>query len=470
MYELTHIYDTAWPELTEKFYAEDRWPAAEEISDLVGGDPLFITLYRELYYRHIYGQLQPTLDDRFNSYENYCDLFNFIVHASDDDEEDPDLELPNRWLWDIIDEFIYQFESFAQYRVKVQGKTDQEFEQLAGNPQLWNVHIVLNVLHSLIQKSCINEQLEAFKRGDDPEEFAGDYGCKPLYKMLGYFSLAGLLRLHCLLGDYYQALRVMENIELNKPGLYSRVPACQVTIFYYVGFCYLMMGRYQDCVRTYSNVLYYIMRMQQSGHQKFAGYVVSKKRTQLFNLLAIAITISPQRIDESVQQSLLEICGDKMTKMQKGEIGLFQELFSYGCPKFVNPTTPDYSKLTEESLNEPYKLQCKIFVAELEQSLKLPLIRSYLKLYQTMPIEKLAAFCELTVEEFRIHLHQYKHKGNQKTWTDGTALDGERVPTVDVDFYLDNGMIHIADVKVARNFGQFFIASIHKMQQQKTGR
>ena len=195
-----------------------------------------------------------------------------------------------------------------------------------------------------------------------------------------------------------------------------------------------------------------------------AGYVVSKKRTQLFNLLAIAITINPQRIDESVQSELLSSCGEKMTKMQKGEMALFKELFAYGCPKFVIPTTPDYNKLTEESLNEPFKLQCKIFMAELEQSLKLPLIRSYLKLYSTMPIEKLAAFCELSVEEFRIHLHQYKHKGTQKTWIEGTALDGERVPTVDVDFYLDSGMIHIADVKVARNFGQFFIAAISKMQ------
>lgn len=34
--------------------------------------------------------------------------------------------------------------------------------------------------------------------------------------MLGYFSLVGLLRLHSLLGDYYQAIKVLENIELNK--------------------------------------------------------------------------------------------------------------------------------------------------------------------------------------------------------------------------------------------------------------
>ena len=33
--------------------------------------------------------------------------------------------------------------------------------------------------------------------------------------MLGYFSLVGLLRLHSLLGDYYQALKVVENIDFD---------------------------------------------------------------------------------------------------------------------------------------------------------------------------------------------------------------------------------------------------------------
>ena len=50
---------------------------------------------------------------------------------------------------------------------------------------------------------------------------------------------------HTLSGDYHQALRVLENVELNKKGLYSRVPKCQITIYYYVGFCYMMMRRYQ---------------------------------------------------------------------------------------------------------------------------------------------------------------------------------------------------------------------------------
>lgn len=45
---------------------------------------------------------------------------------------------------------------------------------------------------------------------------AGDFGRHSLYKMLGYFSLVGLLRLHSLLGDYYQAVKALENIDIHK--------------------------------------------------------------------------------------------------------------------------------------------------------------------------------------------------------------------------------------------------------------
>lgn len=47
-------------------------------------------------------------------------------------------------------------------------------------------------------------------------EAAGGYGARPLYRMLGYFSLVGLLRVHCLLGDYELALKTMENVDLVK--------------------------------------------------------------------------------------------------------------------------------------------------------------------------------------------------------------------------------------------------------------
>lgn len=58
--------------------------------------------------------------------------------------------------------------------------------------------------------------LQVYASGGDPNSVAGDFGRHSLYKMLGYFSLVGLLRLHSLLGDYYQAMKVLKNIELHK--------------------------------------------------------------------------------------------------------------------------------------------------------------------------------------------------------------------------------------------------------------
>ena len=175
-------------------------------------------------------------------------MFNYILSA----DTPVNLELPNQWLWEIIDEFIYQFQAFSQFRSKLSKKTDDEIDNLKRNPKVWNVHSVLNVLHSLVDKSNINKQLEVYNAQvsvttqlktlylidhsqGNPDAVAGDFGRHSLYKMLGYFSLVGLLRLHSLLGDYYQAIKVLENIELNKKSLYSRVPGCQITTYYYVG-------------------------------------------------------------------------------------------------------------------------------------------------------------------------------------------------------------------------------------------
>src|SRR5580704_101384 len=55
--------------ITEKFYQKTPWPDAETIAPIVNNDPQFLILYRELYYRHIYARLTPTVEHRFASYE-----------------------------------------------------------------------------------------------------------------------------------------------------------------------------------------------------------------------------------------------------------------------------------------------------------------------------------------------------------------------------------------------------------------
>ena len=114
VYEVNNLYENSFPKLSEQFFKTSPWPEAEDIGGYVADDPIFLNLYRELYFRHIYARVQggPTVEQRFESYYNYCKLFNYILSA----DTPVDLELPNQWLWEIIDEFIYQFQAFAQFR------------------------------------------------------------------------------------------------------------------------------------------------------------------------------------------------------------------------------------------------------------------------------------------------------------------------------------------------------------------
>lgn len=77
-----------------------------------------------MYFRHMYATTQPKLSQRCESWENYCNLFRVILHGN------VNMQLPNEWLWDMIDEFIYQFQSWCQYRLKPSRMPAQELEAL----------------------------------------------------------------------------------------------------------------------------------------------------------------------------------------------------------------------------------------------------------------------------------------------------------------------------------------------------
>ncbi|XP_065065607.1 LOW QUALITY PROTEIN: eukaryotic translation initiation factor 3 subunit L-like [Rhopilema esculentum] len=463
VYEIQSAYDISFNGLTEIYFQKSPWPDPKYIAPLCRNDEMFIILYKELYYRHIYAKLSPSLEHRKDSYYNYCQLFNYILNES----EPVPLALPNQWLWDIIDEFIYQFQSFTHYKAKVAKMPEEDKMSLKEDQnKIWNVHSVLNVLYSLVEISRINEQLEVYAADGDPDTVAGDFGKLPLYKMFGYFSLIGLLRLHSLLGDYYQAIKVLGNVDLHKKTLYSRVPACQVTTYYYVGFAYMMMRRYQDAIRSFTNILLYIQRAKSLTQSKSYQFdQMMKNNEKMHNLLLICLVLCPQRIDESIHQQLREKFGDKMNKMQKGDKQCFEECFSFSCPKFVSPVPTNYDAPPTNTHLVTFNLQLKMFKNEIEQQIDIPVIRSFLKLYTTMPISKLAAFLEVDEETLRTKLLCYKHKQRNMVWTKGTdALEGEFQSSSEVDFYIDQDMIHIADTKVARRYGDFFIRHIGKIE------
>ncbi|KAK9463038.1 RNA polymerase I-associated factor PAF67-domain-containing protein [Lipomyces oligophaga] len=455
VYDLQGCYDNTFNKLTEKFFKTSPWPDPIEIvSPLVEGDQPFVVLYTEMYYRHIYARLQPTLADRVSSFQNYCNWFNYIFRVA------TPIELPVSWLWDIVDEFIYQYNSFLLYRVRTirKGTNKEEIEQLRDlDHDVWNTFNVLNVLYSMNSKLHSTELAE--KEG---EESAKD-GPSSLFKALGYFTLIGLLRVHTLLGDFTLALKSLEGIDLNKRSKYSRVTGAQFTIYYYVGFCYMMLRRYSDAIKSFSHILLYISRTK-NLHNKSSQYdAVTKRSDQMYALLAMCVALCPTRLDDSIHTTLREKNGEQLARMQRGgeeSLAVFEELFSFACPKFMSAGLPDY--VNPANNVDPMQFHLKIFMMDVRNTMLAPTLRSYLKLYTTLHIEKLATFLEMDSKDLRSGLVVYKQKNYQVRGTEGPLLEGDLVNVSDLDIFLEDDLINISEARVMRKFGDWFLRNTAK--------
>ena len=309
---------------------------------------------------------------------------------------------------------------------------------------VWGCYNVLNVLYSLIQKSQITEQLAAMKRGEDGSAYAGEYGNRTLYKMLGYFSIIGLLRVHCLLGDFSLALKTLDDIELNKKAMFARVMAAHFDTYYYVGFSYMMMRRYGDAIRMFSHILIYVSRTK--NFQKNAQYdTITKKTDQMYALIAICVAFHPTRLDDTIHSALRDKYGEDLNRMQRGgpeSLQLFENLFKTSCPKFISPTPPDFDN--PEINADPIEHHLQIFMDEVKSNMWSPTVKSYLKLYSTMDLNKLAGFLEVDPDTLRNRLLVNKQRSRQMRWSEGGLLDGDVVNSSDLDYAMQGVCLHLS--------------------------
>lgn len=197
---------------------------------------------------------------------------------------------------------------------------------------------------------------------------------------------------------------------------------------------------------------------------------------QCYALLAIAVTLYPQRVEQSVRLALREMYGEKMRRMQRSFLStssnndafvVIEELLRFACPKFITPTFIAGA--------DPVKHQIRVFINEVKQQRLCPNIKSYLKLYTTIPVSKLAGqFLDTDPDAFRQYLCCLKHKSRQlvrvedsetaDTVNGGGPLSGDLINVSDVEFYVDKDMVHIADFKPYKHYGEWFIYSIRKLE------
>ena len=364
---------------------------------------------------------------------------------------------------------VPRFQSFAQYRAKLSQKSAEELEALRSAPAVWNVLGVSTYLQALSDASGVVRILEQERLGETgfSAKEGYDYHTSNVLRVLGYFSLVGLARVHCLLGDYSGCLAKLDALDLDKPGLFTKVAGAHVTTLYYVGFAYLMSRRYTDAIRSFNAALVFVSRHKAAVRSSAAHEQVLKKGEHMYALLAVAAALCPQcKLDEGVRSALNEKYAEKIAKMGGGDEGVFDELFSLACPKFIIAAPPNFDDTLANHSQDAYRLQLRMFLQEVRSASLLPLVRSFLKLYTTIPVAKLAALMDYEEGALRQLLLAMKRKATVKEWRGGeSALDGVWAPMGDVDFYVEGDMIHVVDSKPARPYVAELVSLITKQQE-----
>jgi len=459
---LNELYEDNFWKLTDKHYKQKEWPSAEAVAQQVSDHELFIVFYKELYYRHIYARLSPQNEDRKGSWENYCKLLDLIIDDLDEGE-DLSISLPPQWIWDLLDEFIYHYQTYCFFRNKaLKIQKEKDVKMIKDNPEVFETKTVLEYLHKLIRTS----QIEAYLQNPgNPEGRTGGAFSNESVKLMGYFALIQLLRVHSLLGDYRLAMQTIECIDFQQevPLFYS-IPACHVSLYYYMGFAYIMLRRFVDAIRTFSDILVFLSKTSGVNSLSYQYDFLIKKQDQMFVLLLLAHALCPIQLEESLERKLRERDPEKQARLARGEELCFEELFQYAAPKFVSAAVPEVESAEAFSANEAHSRQVQLFLSEVKQQQLLPRIAAYMKLYTAITTSKLAQLCEMDEEALRDQLMCVMHKTRQPVRAQGAPLTGEIQSCSEVEFYLEGNMVHIKAHRTERAHSEVFLEQILKYQ------
>jgi len=460
--ELHSLYEKTFNQISDKHYKNTKWPSTEAVEEQVSREPLFLIFYKELYYRHIYSRLSIQYVDRQGSWENYCRLLDLIIDDLQDGDE-LSLALPAQWIWDMLDEFIYHYQTYCNFRNKaVKIQRDKEIAQIREHPEVYDTKKVLNYLHQLIRASLIEEYLQ---NPSNPHERTGGAFTDESVRLIGYSALMQLLRMHCLLGDYHLAMQTIQHIDFHvEVPLFYQIPACHVTLYYYMGFSYLMLRRYVDCIRAFSDILAFLSKTAGVNSTSYQYDAMMKKQDQMYALLLLAHALCPRPLDDAILNTIKEKHGEKQVRLARGEELCFEELFSYACPKFITGSPPDFDASEGFNANEAHQRQLHLFLQEVKQQQFLPRIGAYMKLYTAITTAKLAALCEMDEEALRDQLMCVIHKTRQIVRDSGAPMDGKLKTESEVEFYLDGDMVHINAHREERPHADVFLEHIIKYQ------
>jgi len=479
--EQSRLYNSVFRDLSGKYYASTPWPSPTAIAAECNGDPLFLAFYRELTHRHWHAVSRPSLRERMEGWDVYRELFDELLEGAEEDStsSQPKLFILPEWAFDILHEFVYQFQGFCQFRTTLfasankhkllDGASESEtpsgkrgpphhvVENLAlmredAAKDVWSVDTVMYYLHRLVDI------------GTSPK-------CTvPAYQYFGIFASVALSRLECLLTDYSASLAALAPVLENSVSkvikadqetktftqVIQNVFPARLSLTYHAGISFLMLRRYKDASCTVGELCTYMQRGFKTGQLRKLPNVdqLYKNYDRMIALLAICTHICPQSnlVEESIAKTIREKHGAQMSKEA------FTELFVFCAPKFVSPAIPDF--MTSGSIDNAYKQQIYLLEQELKDQPNFRTLRSYLKLYTSIPSSKLVAFGneEHTLASLKLKMRQWESSNPEVP----SLKDSSMKSALDIHFYAekvgDSGdeIVHVDEAEKQRRYENYF--------------
>lgn len=492
--EQTVLYEQTFPELSRKYCSDQPWPSPNTIASECNGDPLFLAIYRELTHRHWHATQRPSLRDRAEGWLVYKEVMEELLESSSSST----FYLLPVWTFDMVHEFVYQFQGYCQMRTLVYsaarkhgillqdgsknpGFNEKEISQPAqdifDNLQLleqlqeentWDVSTVLSYLRRLVATGL-------------PAGGSTTTDTSLVYTHLAAFSCVALSRLECLLGDYTASLQALTPLsqhgsmalpQASSEGptitvadmLHSVMPA-RISLAYHAGISLLLLRRYKDALRTMGSMCATIQRGFKTGQLNTDNYSKSYERILACTALLHHLCPSTGLVEESVMRALRDKYGAHTLEASVLPIPqLTDEWFQQQCPKFIAWNCV---------LENPRPVQQQVQYWEKEVKLWTGrTLRSYLKLYTGLSVAKLSQFHDEAdvvprLLAYKLRMRQQEavldKTGNSiRTSTSVPAYTANDpfISAMDVAYHVVKDEVHIEEVERPRRFKNLFLSNM----------
>lgn len=401
---LDYLTDFGYQKLNEEFFKEKGWPKRETLNENLKLHETTVLLYKEMANRQAFFRNQsngsPDLTVRVEAWANYQALFKALTPEAGS----VDLyrgELPCRWMWEIVDECIYQYQNLCTFAHKQ--RKDEAFTKELGEKKdlIPTFKTVETALKDVVQRSGI-------RQGDGPVTISQTEKTAQLF---GYFAYLGLIKLNLGSGYYDVAYSLVQNLSSEVIArYYKRSWGALVTLFYYSGLAYIIKNEHIKGTKILEKCCSFFFRYKHFLSKSTQLDKYSRLVDRGVQLIMSFLSFNKIEIEDNVFRVISERYQDRYQKLLKYDQATFEECFINGCCKIVQPlvTAQDLPKFLASS---NYLDLTPALASKMSQPLNkyrvINNVEGVLLIYSKISIQKLSKILGLDATEIENYLRTY---------------------------------------------------------------